>query len=149
MATSLSKYRDADLIAEYWRENGRYCEVWPHLPDDDRSDVRRMRKTNLNKGLELHHILGGNHYKVDNWSNVIIIDYVVHQPWGHHHNHKALTVACLYAKYRKAEFDVHELNQACQKPTIRNEIQYLKIKLSHKPEYVAMCDEMLNTLPEE
>ena len=145
--TSLGRYRNAELISEYWSENGQRCEVWPLLPERDRVDVERLRKTNTKRSLELHHILGDQHYKVDNWSNVIIICPVIHRAWGHSKNPVELRVVCLYAKFRKAEFDVQELNVAGQKPTIYNELQRLKWKLSHRPEYVEMCNEMLATLP--
>lgn len=149
MATSLEKYRNAGLIAEYWRENGGRCEAWPFLPDRDRQEVKRLRKTNKPYPLELHHILGDKHYRVDNWSNCIIICPVIHRAWGHSKNPVELRTVCLYAKWRKAEFDIAELNHAGQKDTIRGELFNLRYKLTRRADLQGMCDEMINTLPEE
>lgn len=145
--TSLNRFKNPELIKEYWLDNWTRCEVSGFIPAEDRKEVRRLAgPIQLNK-LELHHILRQPHYKVDNWSNVIIIDSVTHRPWGHDKHPNELTVVCLYAKWRKAEFDIHELNTAGPK-TVRGEISNLKYKLEHKPAYVDMCEQMLATIPE-
>lgn len=147
MATSLKKFRNSELIKDYWSENGERCEVSGYLTDEDRAEVAKIRKTSDDYGLQLHHILGEKRYKVDNWSNVIIINHIVHMLWGHLKNHTALTIVCLYAKFRKGQFDIHELNTAGAMP-IRGSIQKKKFKLKHRPEYVDMCEQMLATIPE-
>jgi len=153
--TSLSRFKNESLIRGYWRVNGDRCELSPYLTGEELAEVEVMRKTNINKGRELHHILLQPHYKVEYWSNVIILeDYSLHQAWGHQHNFTALSVLCLYAKLRKAEFDVFELNVCSKRPTITNQILYFRNEISNKPEYKSqkrhldMCEEMLATLPE-
>lgn len=156
--TSLKRFRNSDLISDYWKENGHRCELTPYLSDIELAEVKKIRKTNIDKGRELHHILIQPHYKVEYWSNVIILqDYSLHQVWGHRNNFTVFSVACLYAKFRKAEFDIYELNVSCKKPTITNQILYFRNEITNKPgysadcphsRYVAMCEEMLATLPE-
>lgn len=149
MATSLKKkFNNTSLRASYREENGYRCEVWPHLPDCDRHEITGMRKTNTEYGLELHHILRQPKYRVDNWSNFIMISSVVHSAFGHNKRMKELTVACLYAKFCKAEFDIHELSAATAKPTIQNEIMNLRNNLGHRPDYQELCEKMLATLPQ-
>lgn len=146
MATSLSKFKDAELRKRYRAENSRGCEVWRWLAEVDRAIAR---KAGAEFGLELHHILRQPHYQYDCKSNFIMIGSRVHHAFGHDGHIFELTAVSLYAKFKKGEFDIAELNQAARRPTIRNELYWIKNHLPHRPEYVAMCDEMLNTLPEE
>lgn len=142
--TSLKRFQSSKVLRSYWEENGYRCEVIPHLPTQELGEVSRKRKTN-SEYLELHHILRQPNYRVDNWSNSIIISSIVHD-MTHGEYQNEITVACLFAKYRKAEFIISELNQAGPKP-IRDVVSILRKRLLHRREYVDMCDRMLATIP--
>lgn len=142
--TSLKRFKNPELITNYREVNGGRCEVWFILPEREKNEVERLRKTN-SEWLELHHILRQPRYKVDNWSNSIIISSIIHG-MAHGGFQSEVTTACLYAKFLKAEFDIYELNTAGPKP-IRGTIEILQSKLKHRPEYFDMCEQMLATIP--
>lgn len=158
MSTSLSKYRDAELIAEYWRENGGRCEVSPYLPGRDREKVKRLRPYPQYRKLELHHIWHRSRHRIDTWSNVIIVDSIIHRNWGHDQNPIELTIASMYAKWQKKrrwsdlydqewnpnakDFDLDELREAAG----QNVIGWLDWKRNNfhtDSDYWRMCTEMI------
>ena len=115
MSTSLSKYRNPELLEQYARETGGRCELWRHLPHEDRVEIRRMQKTNLRKPPEIHHIWHRSRYRIDTRSNIVRAGYVPHQIWGHNKYPIKLTIVSLYAKWYKndpAEFNLTELREA-------------------------------------
>lgn len=115
MATSLSKYRNQDLLAQYAAETGGRCELWQWLPKADREEVKRFRKTNLRKRPEIHHIWYNARHKFDYRSNIVTAEYAIHHPWGHSKNPIELKIVSMYAKWAKndpAEFDLDELREA-------------------------------------
>lgn len=144
--TSLKRFKNEKLQEKYREQNDERCEVFKYMKKEEQDLVKRLRVDNP-EWLELHHILRQPHYRVDNWSNFIIISSLIHI-MAHGGYQREVTTACLYAKWRKAEFDIHELNTAGPK-TIRGELSNLMFKLKHKPAYVDMCEQMLKTIPKD
>lgn len=115
MATSLSKYKNPALLEQYAFETGGRCELWQHLPREDRVEIQRMRKTNIRKPPEIHHIWHRSRHAFDYRSNIVIAGYVPHQIWGHNKYPVKLTIVSMYAKWFKddpAEFSLDELREA-------------------------------------
>lgn len=126
--TSLGRYRNSDLISEYWRENGQRCEIGATLPKKARKKVESLRPYPQYRKLELHHIWHRSRHKMDSLSNVIIIDSIIHRSWGHDQNPIELTISSMYVKWRKkrrwcdlydqewnpyaGEFNLEELREA-------------------------------------
>ena len=115
MATSLSKYRDAELLKRYAAETGGRCELWRHMPEADRKEVIRLQKTNLRKPPEIHHIWNNARHKFDLRSNIVFAEYVIHHAWGHSNHPVELKILSMYAKWFKEkpeEFNLDELREA-------------------------------------
>lgn len=145
MATSLSKYKDAELIAEYWRENGRKCEIGSMLPSDARAKVEYLRPNPRYMKLELHHIWHSSKHKIENPSNIVIIDSIIHRNWGHDSNPIELTIASMYAKWAKndpAEFNLDELRQAAGQCPLAW-LGRQKNRYQEGSEWWCLCQEMI------
>ena len=115
MATSLSKYKNPALLERYAAETGGRCELWQWLPEADRKEVQRLRRTNLRKPPEIHHIWYNARHKFDMRSNIVFAEYTTHHAWGHGKNPIELKIVSMYAKWAKndpAEFDLDELRIA-------------------------------------
>lgn len=158
MATSLSKYKDAELIAEYWEKFGRKCEAGHNLPSQPRQKVERLRPYPQYRKLELHHIWHRSRHRIDSWSNVIIIDSIIHRNWGHDQNPIELTILCMYAKFEKMqkwkdlydqkwnphadEFNLDELRQAAGQCPLAW-LGRQKYRYQEGSEWWCLCQEMI------
>lgn len=145
MATSLKQYRDPALLERYAAETGGRCELWQHLPEEDRREVIRLRKTNLRKPNELHHIWHRARHQFDYRSNIVFAEYVIHHAWGHHKNSLKLTIVSLYAKWFKndpAEFNLDELREAAGQSVI-GWLDWKRNEFHTDSEYWRMCSEMI------
>ncbi len=145
MATSLSKYKDAELLERYAKETGGRCELWQWLPEADRKEVRRLRKTNLTKPPELHHIWYNARHKYDLRSNIVFAEYAIHHPWGHSKNPIELKIVSMYAKWAKndpAEFNLDELRQAAGQCPLAW-LGRQKYRYQEGSEWWCLCQEMI------
>ena len=112
---SKKRFENLPLRKRYRKQFDGRCEVKALFPSESLPDLRRVTPKPYCPELHVHHIFHPFQQRRDLWSNLIVIDSIVHQPWGHNSNKNELTVLCLYRKWEKSfkdagEFDVDELH---------------------------------------
>ncbi len=94
-------YQNKELQDEYRGHFGARCEVWQHLPAEAKAKCKRLGHAAYGK-KDIHHIFHNNG-RIDEWSNLISVNFVVHINWGHSFHNREFTIVCLYAKWWKSK----------------------------------------------
>lgn len=143
----MPRKEDKKLRKQYRDLFGQKCEVIPHMPPADLAKARSLGRLNH---LEINHIFsrGG---RSDTWSNMIVIDPVIHKNWGHDFNPRELRIVCLYSKWMKSrgiksrtnpyperEFDLDQLNAAAGKRVL-GLLEIYQSELPEHSDYWQMC----------
>ena len=144
-------YEDLNLREEYRGLFINRCEIWPHLSEVDQETCVRLGCDGY--GNIIHHIFH-NIGRIDEWSNLISMNHVVHYCWGHALYSKEMTVASLYAKwlkstekpslknpYPKSEFDREELRK-CYGQCVVSWIERQEYEVRLSDHYKDLCLEM-------
>lgn len=111
------------------------------------ADLERLKPSPYYPELCTHHIFHPFQQRRDLVSNLIVIDKIVHQPWGHDANPNELTILCLYRKWEKSEkdareFDIEELHDclgSCPIAWLERQIRYY----NEQSDYFKMCLEII------
>lgn len=101
-------YENLEMQNEYRSHFGHTCEVWQHLPEFAKAKCTKLGRRPWGK-KDVHHIFH-NIGRIDEWSNLIFVNHVVHINWGHGFNLKELTIVSVYSKWWKSQQEVSRSN---------------------------------------
>jgi len=146
-------YANKPLQDEYRSHFGSGCEVWQHLSGEAQLKCVQLGSRRIRK-LDTHHIFH-NIGRIDEWSNLITVNHVVHLAWGHGQNPIEFTICCLYAKWWKSQQEASVLNPYPQDEFNLKELRYCAgqsvlgwlewkgmANVSRDSDYYRMCLEM-------
>lgn len=142
------RFENLPLRRKYREQVGERCELKGLLPDEARSAVEKARPQPWYPRFVVHHIIHPYQQRRDLWSNIIVLDDIVHK-WGHNCSTNELTVMCLYKKWEKSyqderEFDVEELHDclgSCPIAWVERQIR----SYHEESEYFKMCLEIIES----
>ena len=115
-------YANAAMKAEYESHFKGRCEVWQYLPDSAQQKCIELGRNKF-RAIETHHIFH-NIGRIDEWSNLICINPVIHRSWGHSSNPIELRVVCLYAKWCKSRDPISLSNPYPESEFNLDELRY-------------------------